>query len=234
MRVRGFTLLELLIAIAVTAVIAAGSGALMFQFSESRDRIQVRLDSLDAFQRAERLIAQDVLQWVPNRPVRDAFNEQLPALMINPVEGLVLTRHGRLRFSGLLGQGSNLLRVALKTYPIADDRCRSGLKYVAESLARHNDSGYCLVRLWMTHLDGGSFIHSQEQVLLAPIQGFQVEVVVYDAQWQKRIFAQWPPAADVLLDIRAMALQVTIESEVFGVSQFIWALPLLSEHEVLP
>lgn len=231
---RGFTLLELLIAITVTVMIAVGAMALVFQFSESRQRMQTQLNTLDALQRTEQQLRQDFQQWVPNRPVRDALNNLQPALMIDPQEGVALTRHGRTRLFGLEGDGSNLLRVRLMTYSLSDPRCRSGLSADIVYLQAKHDSALCLVRQWQTYLDGGQFISTQEQVLMAPIEGLQIELVVYDLQQQATEFDRWPTQSERFPEIMSMGIAVTITTEALGASRFFWSLSDFYQQEILP
>jgi general secretion pathway protein J len=71
-RAPGFTLLELLVALFVTAVMfAIGYGAIT-QALENRERVQVQQRRLNELQRAMRTLVQDFAQAVP-RPVRDAI-----------------------------------------------------------------------------------------------------------------------------------------------------------------
>jgi general secretion pathway protein J len=219
MATRGFTLLELLIAITVTVLLAVGTGTLVFQFSESRARMQSQLDVLDGFQRTMTVLGNDFQQWVPMRPVRNVANDLLPALIIDPDQRVALTRHGRIRLPQLMAQGSDLIRVEILVLPMSDLRCRAGHRLPASS------DEFCLLRRWTPYLDGAHETSVQEQLLMGPIQDFRVQVLVYDSAQQPVSFDSWPPETDAPLEMSRLAVQVTMTTQDFGQSEFIWALP---------
>jgi general secretion pathway protein J len=106
--VRGFTLLELLVAIAILALVAVGSYRLLFDTINTRDRGLQQEQALAALQRAEMLIQRDLLQAAP-RPVRDEFGDVQPAFLLSSDKGLEFTRRGWR--NPLQETRSNLVRV---------------------------------------------------------------------------------------------------------------------------
>ncbi|NNF15386.1 MAG: type II secretion system minor pseudopilin GspJ [Gammaproteobacteria bacterium] len=78
---RGFTLIEVLVASFITAMILVMAYTTITQAAQDRQRIEQRFDRFQSVQLAVRLITQDIAQAQP-RPVRDLIGQgSLPALM---------------------------------------------------------------------------------------------------------------------------------------------------------
>lgn len=92
-RVRGFTLLELLVAIAILSLVAVGSYQLLFSTIATRDQAMTRERALRDLQRAGMLLQRDLLQ-VARRPVRDEFGDVQPAFAIPGENIMEFTRAG--------------------------------------------------------------------------------------------------------------------------------------------
>lgn len=92
-RQRGFTLLELLVAIAILALVAVGSYELLFSTIATRDQALVHERGLRTLQRAEMLLQRDLLQAV-QRPVRDEFGDVQPAFLLPRENSMEFTRVG--------------------------------------------------------------------------------------------------------------------------------------------
>jgi len=77
---RAFTLIEVLVAMAIFAILAAFSYGTLSQTLLSAEILSERMDRLQALQRTMRLLTDDLQQLAP-RPVRDALGDNLrPAL----------------------------------------------------------------------------------------------------------------------------------------------------------
>ena len=88
----GFTLLEMLIALAIFSLVSMTAGSLLFQAVEAQD-VSVRLgDRLTDIERGLGRLSRDVAQYVP-RQVRDEFGDANPSLLLNP-GSLEFTRRG--------------------------------------------------------------------------------------------------------------------------------------------
>ncbi|HET8706954.1 MAG TPA: type II secretion system minor pseudopilin GspJ, partial [Pseudomonadales bacterium] len=92
-RARGFTLLELMIAMAIFAFIAVGAYYMLNTFITAKDRTDVHSVRLAKLQRAMLIIQRDFEQVAP-RPVRDEADELLPALFGMPNGAVEFTRNG--------------------------------------------------------------------------------------------------------------------------------------------
>ena len=93
---RGFTLIEVLVAMAVFAVLAAFAYGTLSQTLLSAEILGERMDRLQALQRTIRTLSDDLRQLAP-RPVRDAVGETMrPALDTGFQSGFAmeLTRGG--------------------------------------------------------------------------------------------------------------------------------------------
>ena len=113
----GFTLLELLVAVAVFAVVSIMAFGGMWSVMDTAAAARTHADRLQTLQRAFNLLGRDLEQAVP-RGVRDSLGDPQPALRGGTGEVLVeLTRGG----AGSLvpGPDSALRRVA---YRVVDER----------------------------------------------------------------------------------------------------------------
>ena len=168
---QGFTLLELLVAVFISAVmLTLGYGALN-QAAAHRDRLDTAQQSLTDLQRAVHLLTQDFAQMAP-RPVRDELGRSMePALQLDPRQsiGVSLTRGGQ---SLTLGSPrSRLIRV----------------RYVLE--------GDQLLRLSSPILDRTSASPPwRRQVILQGVEALQIRALGHNRtldQWSDT----WPLAA---------------------------------------
>lgn len=78
-RTRGFTLVEVLIALAVTAFVAAAAYAGLSAAIDGAEATRASAQRTQALDRALMLLSRDLRQFAP-RPVRDEFGEPEPAL----------------------------------------------------------------------------------------------------------------------------------------------------------
>ena len=69
---KGFTLLEMVVAIGIFAIIATVSYTSLNQFLDTRDMLESRQDELTALQMTMTLLGRDV-RFMLNRPVRDSY-----------------------------------------------------------------------------------------------------------------------------------------------------------------
>lgn len=107
---KGFTLIEVMVAIAVFAVIAAGVYRVLATMVDSQDRVAVHADALRDLQRSLWFIAMDMNQLVM-RDVHNPDDKRSPALVADSNNFLLQFTRQALR-NPLLTARSDLDRVA--------------------------------------------------------------------------------------------------------------------------
>ncbi|MCP5327903.1 MAG: type II secretion system minor pseudopilin GspJ [Sinobacteraceae bacterium] len=193
-RSRGFTLLELLVALFVTAVMfALGYGAIT-QALSNRDVVREQQQRLNDLQRSMRLLTQDFSQLAP-RPVRDALGSgEEDALRADPrITTLVsFTRGGA-------GHLAGTARPSLQR-----------IEYVFEN-------GMLIRQAWST-LDRTQAAEAARRILARDLLAVRFRYMDLSRQW----LDQWPPPgtpqqlpgrASRLLPI---AVEITLETRDFG------------------
>ena len=196
-RVRGFTLIELMVALFIAAIMfAMGYGALT-QGLKSHETLKDQQARLLGLQTAVRLLEQDFVQLTP-RPVRQAIGDDpaQPALQsgtpgTQPV--VALTRGGWANPAG--AQRTGLQRVA---YLLEDGTLR---------------------REYWTVLDPTLASTTVKRDLLEHVKAFSIRYMNVNRQWQD----QWPPATvagaiaqEIILRERPIAVEVTLDTEDWG------------------
>lgn len=191
---RGFTLLEVLIAIGITAVIGLGVWQVLSGIVQSRDRVDELAVQFDALQRTMLLLERDLTQIV-NRPARDIYGDYDFALTSRENDfALLLTRQGWRNPLGI--RRSTLQRV--------------GWEYTGDSLRR---------RYWVS-VDQGQEDESREALMLENVTGFTVRFLDDQQAWRDN----WPDddsMASQTLGAKPSVslprgLEVTIEHDRFG------------------
>lgn len=115
---RGFTLIEVLVALAVFAVVSAISFSGIMLLIDQRDRVTASSERLEAIQMAVAFLERD-LRHASARPVRDPLGSPRPALLSGDLADLEFTRGGRANPLGL--RRSELQRVG---YQLQDEELR--------------------------------------------------------------------------------------------------------------
>ena len=164
MRQRGFTLLELMIAILLFSMISAAAYKLFNSVNRAQQVTDGILDKLDTIQRAEVILEKDFFQAV-TRPVRNEFGDRIAAMQAPGSDGFAVefTRSG---WRNPLNQ------------------LRSNLQRVAYSLEEGQ-----LVRYYWPDLDRPQDATRIRQVVLDGVRSFKVRFMDEKKQWR----SSWPP-----------------------------------------
>lgn len=181
-RQRGFTLVEVLVASAIAAILATMAFSAMSQAMQNRERIKALQARLIAVQFTMRTLVQDFSQLAP-RPVRMPVGEGYDAAVVGQrgdSAQVMLTRGGWTNPAGL--PRSTLQRVR---YELRDG---------------------ALYRDYWTVLDAQPSPEPLGKPLLDGITGFTVRYMTDGRQWQDT----WPPPAQLSAVATSGGAEVTV------------------------
>lgn len=203
-RVNGFTLLELMVAIALFSLISAAAYKLFTAVAQAREVTQSVLADLDKLQRAEMVLEKDLFQMA-RRPVRDEQGRQQPALKVPGNGGLLMefTRSG----------WQNPLQVT-----------RSTLQRVAYALEEDQ-----LIRYYWPMLDRAPDTRPIRQSVMSGVNRINIRLLDGHKLWVN----SWPPrhkfqqrASGEGLAQLPVAVELTIVHEKMG--SMVTIVPLVS------
>lgn len=181
MRMRGFTLLEVLIAVSITAMIGVGATQLLSNVIESRQTIDIRADQLASLQRFNMVVSRDIEQII-NRPIRDEYGEEQPALMLETGQYLLEFTRAGWRNSPLAQEPrSELQRVAYRLESIHSDECEVA-RIKLENRGADIEKSQCLVRYFWPVLDRANNSEPIAQMVLEQVDELEIEVMVKSEQ----------------------------------------------------
>lgn len=202
---RGFTLLEVLIAVGITALVGIGVWQMINGVIRTRDRVDAVAEEFAQLQRAMVVIERDINQVV-NRPIRDIYGDPRYALTSRE-EGIAiaLTRQG---WRNPLGTRRSDLQRA--TYEFTGDE---------------------LHRRYWGMLDLAQDAEGRDQLLLSHVVDFEIRFMDENNNWQD----EWPTAEGVQQTSNSpgalvavplpKGIEITIEHEQFGELTRLFALP---------
>ena len=196
---RGFTLLELLIAIAIFALLGLGTYRMLDSVLQTDKVTRAHEMQLRELVRAMAAFERDVLQ-VQARPTRDPFGDPRAALLGEDLDApaLELTRSG---WRNPLGQS------------------RSGLQRVRWQL-----SGEQWQRQYWTVLDQAQDSQPQVQQALDGVTRLQLRYLDQEGSWQ----TSWPPQSnnpDDALKLLPQAVELVLDHRRYGELRRVLRLP---------
>jgi general secretion pathway protein J len=189
----GFTLLELLVALAIFAVLATMAYTALDSVLNARKEVAKRMSRLSELQTTFMVMERDIEQTV-GRAVRDEFGDEQPALQGGGVGTtlLTLTRTGWRNPLGLAR--SNLQRVA------------------------YGFSNQQLMRVNWNSLDRGPGSEPYSEVLLEGVSAVEVRFLTQDRQW----LGYWPPETgsnqeqEQKTAVLPRAIEVSVDADGWG------------------
>lgn len=186
---KGFTLIELMIAIAIFAVMSVMAYGGLSQIIDNSTHSQAELERLKSVQRAVLTISRDLRQ-ITQRGIRDEFGNPQPFLIADSTLDYLIefTRSGRRNPAKL--QRSNLLRVA---YEFKDEK---------------------LIRVFWPQLDRAPGTEFYQTTLLEKVT--QVELKYRDEL--KKWHTEWPPisAGNAAAPPQLTAIELILELSDWG------------------
>lgn len=196
----GFTLLELIVAIAIFSVLAAMAYSGLNQVLNSRQATEQSADKLIALQRTFLFLARDI-QQVINRPIRDGLGQIEP-----PFFGA---------FSGIY-----LMQFTRTGWRNPAQAPRSSLQRVAWGLEDE-----VLKRVYWTTLDRAQDDEPVEQAMLDEVTGVEVRYLDkknnWHTDWPQTIQSNGEPADSS----PPRAVEITVEHKEFGKIVRLFAVP---------
>ncbi|HMA11378.1 MAG TPA: type II secretion system minor pseudopilin GspJ [Steroidobacteraceae bacterium] len=191
---RGFTLVEIMVAVLIAAILAVMAFEAMQQALNNRERVRAAELRVRAVQNAMRSFVQDFTQLAP-RPVREPLGgEYQPALLARTTTAseVSLTRGGWMNPAGLSRATLQRVRYALRDGKLYRD-------------------------YWMV-LDAQLEPQPQARELLTGVKAFRVRFMNDGRAWQEG----WPPPAltsapdERWMRWRPIAVEITLELEDWG------------------
>ena len=202
---RGFTLLELLIAMSILAIVAAIAAHALGSMATSQTVNERTSERLARTQMTTMLLSRDINQIV-NRSVRDAFGEAMPALSFE--------------------QQPNGAQLRIVRAGVTTGRTASRLQRVGWHL-RDGE----LYRGQWNFLDGIEPQPHRERSMLHqaaddPIREWQIRFYYQDGDEALNQTTVWPPANEPSLQFTLpSAIEMTLTFEQSGVVELFYALP---------
>jgi general secretion pathway protein J len=191
---RGFTLVEIMIAVLISAILSVMAFEAMQQALGNRERVRAAEQRVRDVQNAMRSFVQDFSQITP-RPVREPLGGEFQAAVLartTVATEVTLTRGGWMNPAGLSRSTLQRVRYAL----------REGKLY----------------REYWTVLDAALEPQPQSRVLLSGVKGFRLRFMNDGHNWQEG----WPPPSlsnppdESWMRWRPIAVEVTLELEDWG------------------
>jgi general secretion pathway protein J len=171
---QGFTLIEVLIAITITALLGTGAFMLLNQALRNKQVLDEKSALLEALQKTDRLLAAD-LSGLVDRAIRDSYGMQMPALTTGNTRNLLeFTRTGW-RDSATLLQEMTGDDIVVR---------RSALQRVAYRLEDE-----VLYRDFWGVMDQAQDAEPVTQLLLTEVLQFRIRFLDASNSWS----SEWPP-----------------------------------------
>ena len=173
----GFTLLEVLIAVSITALIGVASTQLLSNVINTKQATDIRSEKLASLQRFNMVVSRD-LEQIINRSIRDNYGETQEAILLESGDyPLEFTRNGWRNSPVAADARSELQRVAYRSEDMESDVCEPA-RLRLESWGVTEPEGECLVRYFWPVLDRASNSEPLAQVVLEQVEDLEIELLV--------------------------------------------------------
>lgn len=229
----GFTLLEMLIAVGITAMIGVGAVQVISQITLARDAVAQRSQQLSDMQRFNAVMTRDITQFI-NRPIRDQYGETMESMLLESGDYLFeLTRSGWKNRPATEDPRSELQRIAYRLESLNDDPCEGARKRLATP-ENPEPEGECLVRYLWNVLDQGYDSEPQAMVILDQVDHLEISVLVEERNSQasgnpvqsQDWFSSWPTLNNSNPDTQLVPVAVRwqLELPIWGAVERLWEI----------
>lgn len=172
----GFTLLEVLVAVSITAIIGVAATQLLTSIIQSKQATEIRAEKLAIIQRFNNIMSRDIEQFIA-RGIRDEYDGKQNDLSLdNGDYYLQFSRLGWRNSPVVENPRSRIQRVAYKMEALDDEACKQAQGLLERwQIKRAADN--CLVRYYWETLDR-SDSEPKAQMILPFMDEFQAKVFV--------------------------------------------------------
>jgi general secretion pathway protein J len=199
LRPRGFTLLELLVAIAIFSLLSVIAYSGIRSIITSREVVDEHMTRLAELQRTVVSLGNDLRQ-ATSRGIRDEYGDQQKAFISSPLTS---------------DTGGVRLELTHAGYPNPLGITRSNLQRVAYLIEDHT-----LYRLSWTNLDRAPDELPLKTALCSHINGLSLRFLDFDNNWHD----QWPPLSSGSAGTLPQAVEITLELADWGDITRLYAL----------
>lgn len=227
----GFTLLEVLVAVSISALVGIAAVQLLSNISNIGRATETRSDELGEIQRFNQILGRDIGQFI-DRPIRDEYGDTLAELMLGsgdyPIE---FTLAGWRNTPITDDPRSVLQRVAYRTEDIDSEPCIPALERLsaAEGIApeEYKNEGECFVRYYWPVLDQGDNTEPKTQVLLDQVEDVEFTLTTRTKDENSKITLDttdfWPPLSPTPGEAPA-AIRLRLTTKNFGEIERVWLI----------
>ena len=209
--IRGFTLLEVMFAVSIFALVGLGAYQLLSTVIDTQARVSTNNETITRLSRVFKVIEGDLLQVV-QRGIRDEYGDRKPPLMVG--DGT-----STFEFSQMEGTGTPVLEFTRTGWNNPMQFPRSDMQRVAYRLHDDDEQKRVLQRIFWLVLDRVPESDPVIQTLLNDVIDFRVYVLDYDGEQH----SLWP--APDTTGIMPRALEIFLETKTLGEIRRIYALP---------
>jgi len=173
---QGFTLLEVMIAISITALIGIASTNLLSNIIETKKITDIRSEQLTTLQRFNQFVSRDVEQ-IFNRSIRDEYGDTQPAITIDGADYLAeWTRLGWRNSPVTDDPRAIIQRVAFQLFDIDEEECEQA-KLRLQEIGNLEPDGSCLIRYFWPVLDRSGDTEARTQIILDLVEELEIEIL---------------------------------------------------------
>lgn len=192
MNQKGLTLIELMVAVTVSAVLALGAVQLFQTVTKGKETIERQQFMLDQLRRGVAKLESDLFQIAISRSVQDEYGNFEPGVYKDFENWLDLTKNGWKQSIVQDSPRADLQRVSYDLARMDEEICEKTIEPLDK--ARNVEiEGFCLVRSVQFHLDQDSSIDKKEIGLLGYLDKAEVRFLFDGEDVENQWVDQWPP-----------------------------------------